>query len=111
MVQRIQTHFVSDLSGENLGGDGETVTFSYGGVEYEIDLSREERVLLDQTLAPYIEHSRRVGGRRQTRATKTTHRNGSEVTDIRRWARENNHPVKERGRISSALREAYRAAQ
>ena len=110
MVQRVQTLFVSDLSGDDLGHDVETVTFSYEGAEYEIDLSPQEYAVLDQTLANYAAHGRRIGGRRKSRRAKTPNRDASELSDIRRWARENNHPVSDRGRISTALREAYRAA-
>ncbi len=71
MAQRVLTLLVSDLSGEELGGGGETVTFTYRGVDYEIDVSPDESAEFDQVMAKYVQHGRRVGGRRQTRAGKT----------------------------------------
>ncbi len=110
MAQRVQTLFVSDLSGEELGGGGETVTFSYRGVDYEIDVSPEEGAEFDQAMAKYIQHGRRVGGRRQIRAGKTPGQGKGELDAIRSWARENGHQVSDRGRISKRVREAYTAA-
>ena len=71
MAQRVQTLIVSDLSGEELGGGGETITFTYRGVDYEIDVSPEESAEFDGVMAKYIQHGRRVGGRSQARAGKT----------------------------------------
>ncbi len=110
MAQRVQTLFVSDLSGDELGEGGETVTFTYQGVDYEIDVSPDEAVELDAVMGKYIQHGRRVGGRRQTRAGKTPIQGKGESDAIRSWARENGHQVSDRGRISKKVRDAYTAA-
>ncbi len=110
MAQRVLTLLVSDLSGEELGGGGETVTFTYRGVDYEIDVSPDESAEFDQVMAKYVQHGRRVGGRRQTRAGKTPGQGKGELDVIRAWARENGHQVSDRGRISKRVREAYAAA-
>ncbi len=110
MAQRVQTLIVSDLSGEELGGGGDTVTFTYRGVDYEIDVSPDESAEFDQAMAKYIQHGRRVSGRRQTRAGKTLGQGKEELDAIRSWARENGHQVSARGRISKKVRDAYTAA-
>ncbi len=42
MAQKVQTILVSDLSGTELGQDGQTVKFGFLGADYEIDLSQKE---------------------------------------------------------------------
>ena len=42
MAQRVVTQFVSDLSGEELGKERQTVTFGWKGSTYEVDLSTDE---------------------------------------------------------------------
>ncbi len=110
MAQRVQTLFVSDISGEELGGGGETVTFTYRGVDYEIDVSPDEGAGFDEAMAKYIQHGRRVGGRRQAQAAKSPGQGKGELDAIRSWARENGHQVSDRGRISKKVRDAYTAA-
>lgn len=112
MAQRIQTLFVSDLSGEDLGKDGETVSFTIKGVEYEIDLSSQEAAGFDKAVAMYIEHGRRVGGRRQSSPSSRTTNSGDkeDLNAIREWARANGHQVSDRGRISKTVKDAYNAA-
>ena len=110
MAQRVQTLIVSDLSGQELGGGGETVTFTYRGVDYEIDVSPDESAEFDGVMAKYIQHGRRVGGRSQARAGKTPGQGKGELDAIRSWARENGHQVSDRGRISKKVRDAYTAA-
>ncbi|MGI9017273.1 MAG: histone-like nucleoid-structuring protein Lsr2 [Euzebya sp.] len=110
MAQRVQTLIVSDLSGEELGGGGETHTFTYRGVDYEIDVSPDESAEFDEVMAKYIQHGRRVGGRSQTRAGKTPGKGKEELDAIRSWARENGHQVSDRGRISKKVQDAYTAA-
>lgn len=112
MAQRFQTLFVSDLSGEDLGEDGETVTFNIKGVDYEIDLSSQEVAGFDEAVAMYIEHGRRVGGRRQSSPSNRTKNTGAkeDLNVIREWARTSGHQVSDRGRISKKVLDAYHAA-
>ncbi len=73
-------------------------------------MSPEEGAEFDQAMAKYIQHGRRVGGRRQIRAGKTPGQGKGELDAIRSWARQNGHQVSDRGRISKRVREAYTAA-
>ncbi|MCE0488274.1 histone-like nucleoid-structuring protein Lsr2 [Ornithinimicrobium sediminis] len=108
MAQRVQTLFVSDLSGDDLGESGQTVRFGYKGVEYEIDLSENEIADFDKAIGMYIEHGRKVGGRRQ--AGQKSSASKEDLSKIRQWAKANGHQVSERGRIAQAVKDAYYAA-
>ena len=105
MAQRVQMLFVSDLSGEDLGENGETVKFGYKGVEYEIDLAAQEEAGFDKAVGRYIEHGRKVGGRRQSGFRSTTSK--EDLGRVREWARANGHQVSGRGRIAQAIKDAY----
>lgn len=60
MAQRVITQFVSDLSGEELGTGGQTVTVGWEGSFYEVDLSTAEAEKLERALAPYLKVGRKV---------------------------------------------------
>lgn len=104
---------VDDIDGS---ANAESVSFAFEGVTYEIDLSPENARKLGDTLAPYIKHGRRVGGRR-TRAPRGAGRaRGSASMDreqlaaIRAWARQNGYTVSDRGRLSSTVISAFEEA-
>ncbi|WP_298891741.1 Lsr2 family protein [uncultured Serinicoccus sp.] len=113
MAQRVVTHFVSDLSGEELGKEGETVTFGWKGSTYEVDLSIDEAAELASLLQPYLKAGRKVsGGTRRASASNSASQQDRERTRaIREWAKENGHSVSDRGRISAEVVAAYEAAQ
>ena len=113
MAQRVATQFVSDLSGEELGEEGETVIFGWKGSKYEVDLSTDEAAEFGDLLQPYLKAGRKVsGGTRRTGTSNGTRQRGRERTKaIREWARENGHPVSGRGRISAEVVAAYESAQ
>jgi hypothetical protein len=91
-----------------------TITFGLEGKRYEIDLSKKNAAALRKALAPYIESARSVrvasvrGARRGVAIRGSSGR--SDLDAIRMWARDNGHQVADRGRISSAVIEAYDAA-
>ncbi len=110
MAQKVQVLLVDDIDG---GNADETVTFSLDGVSYEIDLTSAHATELRESLATWVGHARKVGGRsaagRSTRARRTSG-GGADAGAIRDWAKANGHPVSERGRISAEVRAAYEAA-
>ena len=64
-----------------------------------------------KALQPYTTAARTTGGRRS--GTGRTTRRGADndqLAKIREWARTNGHQVSDRGRISTAVQEAYHAA-
>lgn len=104
MAQRVQIILEDDYDG---GDADETVSFALDGVEYEIDLSTENAEKIRESLAAWIGHARKTGGRRK-RVTKTAET--SSTSEIRAWALANGRDVSSRGRVSAEIREAYEQA-
>jgi hypothetical protein len=94
------------------GGDAdETVTFSFKGTQYEIDLSKKNVDEMVKALQPYTSAARRSGGRRSGAGRSTSSgADRDQLAKIRDWARANGYQVSDRGRISTAVQEAYHAA-
>lgn len=90
------------------------VTFTFEGVAYEIDLNEEHYAELQESMAPWISHARRVSGRRSTSKRATSGSNGGSgspsATEIREWARAEGMEVSERGRVPANVRTAYEEA-
>lgn len=107
MAQRVQTLFVSDLSDDDHSESGETVRFAYKGVKYEIDLSPDEVAGFDKAITRYIEHGRKIGGRRRSGSKLSA---SKDLNKIREWAKANGRQVSERGRIAQSAKDAYYAA-
>ena len=108
MAQKVQVILVDDLDG---GSAAETVTFSLDGVSYEIDLSHANAGKLRESLAGWVGHARRTGGRasRGRRAGSARAGAGSAAA-VRAWARAQGRTVSERGRISAEVKAAFDAA-
>ncbi len=89
-----------------------TVSFSYDGVGYEIDLAKKSKGALDKALKPYIAAARKApsNGTRRQATTRTRKSSPVDLSAIRAWAGENGHAVSNRGRIASTVVNAYRAA-
>lgn len=121
MAKRETVVYSCDLhEGDMTDGVG-TVSFGLDGQAYELDACEEHREQLHDAFAPYVGAARKAGGsggggsRRPSRTPSRAAASGSgsdreEVQRIREWARENGHQVSERGRLSSSVLEAYRAA-
>ena len=114
MAQKVQVTLVDDIDG---GEAAETVPFSLDGVSYEIDLSEENAQKMREALALYVGNARRAGTRTGGSASRGGARRssrpatpGRDTGEIRSWARENGHVVNDRGRIPSAVIEAYEKA-
>lgn len=110
MAEQIIKRLIDDVDG---GDADETVQFSLDGVPYEIDLSTTNAKKVRESLAPYVEHARKVGNggpagqRRRSRAASSRERS----VDIRSWAKERGIEVNERGRIPVAIVEEYERAR
>ena len=110
MARKIVYQIVDDIDGTTLDeGLGETVKFGLDGVEYEIDLSDEHAAELRAALEPYVAVARRAGGRQQrgTRTTLPATGPKRDLAAVRKWANANGHEVADRGRIPTAILEAY----
>ncbi len=105
MAQKVHITLEDDLDG---GDATETVAFGLDGRSYEIDLNDKNAKGLRDALAKYVAVARRSGGRAAKAKTRT--QVGTSAREIRDWARSNGHPVPDRGRIPSGVREAFEAA-
>ena len=114
MAQKQVVHLIDDIDGS---AAEETISFSLDGVFYEIDLTAENADALRSLFARYTENARRIGrsaapARRGGRGGRSAvaRRSGAKPTEIREWARSQGMEVSDRGRISTAVIEAYEAA-
>ena len=112
MAQKVM--LIDDLDGSE---GAETIKYSVDGQDYEIDLSEENAARLRDAMRPFIAKARRAQGKQQ--APKQQRSGGGrpagkgnpDTAAIRQWARENNYPVSDRGRIHQDVQKAYYAAQ
>ncbi|CCG05683.1 histone-like nucleoid-structuring protein Lsr2 [Blastococcus saxobsidens] len=100
---------MDDLTGELLpDGQGQTISFALDGTSYEIDLNKDNADALREVFKRYVAAGRKVGRARQV--TPRRHRNREDTAAIRAWAWQNGLQVSERGRVPSAIVQAYDAA-
>jgi hypothetical protein len=108
VASRTITTLTDDIDG---GNADETVTFSFKGATYEIDLSKKNVDKMVKALNPYTSAARKIGGRRSGPGRSTASgADRDQLAKIRQWARANGHQVSDRGRISAAVQQAYHAA-
>jgi hypothetical protein len=102
------------LTGEVLTPDQvHTVHFGLDGTTYSITLSPDNAAALRGDLAPWVKLAHRPSppaGTRRTRRPTPRVAPGPPATIIREWARANGHTVSDRGRLSTAVTQAYHAA-
>jgi hypothetical protein len=108
MAQKHIVQLVDDLTGDDAS---ETVTFALDGARYEIDLSAENAAKLRDTLAIYVANARRAArpAGRGPAPRKGARADREQTAAIRAWARSNGHRIGDKGRIPSAIVEAYHA--
>ncbi len=107
MVKRTSTVFIDDLTGAELGGEADTVTFALDGAAYEIDLAPNAAADLREALKPFIDAARKVG--RTGRGSASASTPAGEQSAARAWLIEQGVDVPSRGRLSAELLERYRA--
>ena len=102
MAKRQVVTMTDDLDGSDAAT---TLSFSWEGVQYEIDLSQANADKLGAALAPYVGAARRVGGRgsRAGGAKRATKDSGV----VRAWAAAKGIEVSTRGRIPAAVQKQY----
>ncbi|WP_030689650.1 histone-like nucleoid-structuring protein Lsr2 [Streptomyces sp. NRRL B-1347] len=105
MAQKTVIEFFDDLSGEK-SDEIQTHDFSLNGVEYEIDLTPENYDKLDAALRPFIDSGRKKGRAKRGARTRGA-AVGPSADEVRAWAKGNGYEVNDRGRVPTAIREAY----
>ncbi|MFJ2008571.1 histone-like nucleoid-structuring protein Lsr2 [Streptomyces chartreusis] len=106
MAQKMVTVYTDDLTGKE-SEEVQTHTFSLDGVNYEIDLVPENYDKLFEALAPFISSGRKVGRTKGASRSRRPSLDGPSAEELRKWARENNYQVNDRGRVPAVIREAY----
>jgi hypothetical protein len=106
MAKRVSVVITDDLDGSP---GAETATFSFGGQNYEIDLSPANLARLEESLRPFMDAGRRTTRSKPSRAARA---NGDRTdrAAVRAWAAEQGLQVSERGRISAEVMSKYEAA-
>ena len=100
----------------------ESVSFSYGGKTYTLDLCKKHLDEVKGALEGYASAGHSAGRGRGRRRAATTGRaprasrpaaspRGESQAEIREWARAQGYAVGDRGRIPGEVRAAYEAAQ
>lgn len=103
---------IDDITGKELvSHEGETILFSYRGVDYQIDTIKGNADKFDKAMEPYIRAASRIGGRK-TRAANNKGPTEVKVDNraVRAWAAANGYEVSPRGRLSRDVVEKYKAA-
>ena len=129
MAKRETVEYTCDLHEGEMTDGVQTVSFGFDGQNYDLDACGDHRKQMEEAFATYVGSARRASGAggSGTAARRSSSRSGGrssgssgsssgggsdreEVQRMREWARENGHKVSERGRLSSSVIEAYRAA-
>jgi len=101
MATKTVVSVVDDIDGSE---SAETVTFTYEGVLYEIDLARKNRDALDAALSPFMKAARSTS---RVSARRAKSRGEEDSAAIRAWAAENGIEISSRGRIPRNVRDRY----
>lgn len=114
MARRAVIVLEDDLTGQVLEpGRGETISFGIDGQSCEIDLSGDNATELRRALRRYTDAARKTGSAAGGGGPRGGRRSGAARRDtaaVRAWARTNGYQVSERGRIPTAVLDAYDAA-
>lgn len=108
MAKEVFERLVDDIDGSEAT---ESVSFGVDGTAFQIDLNEKHANELRTKLGPFVEVARRVrneagrGRRVARRETSDKDRNFA----IRQWALEQGVELPSRGRIASAVQQAYDA--
>jgi len=109
MAQKMQVVLTDDIDGSEAT---QTVTFSFQGVSYEIDLNDDHASALEESFHDWINSARKLTGSRGPKARRTSVSTGGtgggrDLNEVRTWLRAHGHEVADRGRVSQTLLEEY----
>ena len=109
MARKVETviTLTDDLDGTKAD---RTMTFAVDGTTYEIDLSKRNAAAFQKVLAPYVGAARKVKQSRVRRGASGGSGRGSDLAEVRAWAKANGYEISDRGRIPASVTEAYQGA-
>ena len=111
MAQRTQIVLIDDLDGSEIrDGDAQSISFTWSGVDYSIDLSKDNADKFEKAIGPYLEKAQRVGGRRNRPSGASNSAGQVDTKAVRAWAASNGIELSSRGRVPAAVVEKYKAA-
>jgi hypothetical protein len=114
MAQRTQIVLIDDLDGTEIkDGEAQSITFTWSGVHYSIDLSKANADKFEKAIGPYLEKAQRVGGRKSRPSSSSNSASrGSQVDTkaVRAWAASSGIQLSNRGRVPADVIEKYKAA-
>ncbi|ANA86218.1 Lsr2-like DNA bridging protein [Gordonia phage Lozinak] len=110
MARIPQVLMVDDLDNKPIEeGEGGTVSFSFQGVDYEIDLRTTNIMKFEKALDKFVTAATRVGGRkRMVRAAPSE--DATDLRAVRQWARDNGYEVSAKGRVPQHVMRAFSEA-
>jgi hypothetical protein len=108
VAQKTIVKMYDDLDGSEIDAEGKSVSFSFDGTSYEIDLSSKNVEKMREDLRVYVDKARKVSNRRSSGGKAEPA--PLDTRAVRAWAEEQGLEVSARGRLSSELIEQYRAA-
>ena len=108
MARKVEVLLIDDIDDSPAA---ETIAFAFDGKPYEIDLSEQHAAELRESFARWVSAGRKVSTRVPTQSTGPRSRSDrKDLRQLRQWAAENGFTMSERGRISTAVQEAFDAA-
>ena len=111
MAQRTQIVLIDDLDGTEIkDGEAQSITFSWSGVDYSIDLNKANADKFEKAIGPYLGKAQRVGGRKSRSSASSTSSDQVDTKAVRAWAASNGIELSSRGRVPADVIEKYRAA-
>lgn len=101
MGVRIIEQRICDVCGkEQPIGEGQSLKFSWGGKNYEIDLCQKDADKMSNALTPYAEAARKLAGSGKPFRNVAT---GPDPRAVRAWAKSKGIEVNDRGRVPQEL--------
>lgn len=110
MVQKTVVTVVCDLPHDTEVEGTETVSFSFDGTAYEIDVCTAHAKELHDKFSAYTDSARKVSGAAARRRKPRTGPGRERSSEMRAWARQRGHKVSERGRIPASIIQEYEAS-
>lgn len=117
---RTITDYVDDIEEKRFEqGEGESLTFSFDGKTYEIDLNTKNAGKMRKAFQFYVDHARPAAHvspaapfRSRGRGPNATGADRDyDLADLRAWAKREGIELPSRGRIKGSIIEQYKAAQ